>query len=113
MMGGAECSTSSNPLHSLLKQQQTDHSLHHGGFHAGPSSSQGSSMRSYTGTPNQAEEADRFFQMQQQQAAAGGAGPLAMDQMRRELENVARGPAGALKGDRGACEEGCAAQGRR
>ncbi|BGP33853.1 Peroxisomal membrane signal receptor PTS1 [Rhodotorula toruloides] len=100
MMGGAECSTSSNPLHSLLKQQQTDHSLHHGGFHAGPSSSQGSSMRSYTGTPNQAEEADRFFQMQQQQAAAGGAGPLAMDQMRRELENVASGPAGAIKGDR-------------
>ncbi|GJN92980.1 hypothetical protein Rhopal_006025-T1 [Rhodotorula paludigena] len=104
MMGGAECSTSSNPLSSLLKNQQTDHSLHHQGFgQPGPSTSQGASMRSYTGTPTgqrAGDEADRFFHAQ-----SGGGGqqqPLAMDQMRRELDNVARaaGHAGPIKGDR-------------
>ena len=46
MMGGAECSTSSNPLSSLLKQQQADHSLHHQSYAPGGGSSQGASMRS-------------------------------------------------------------------
>ncbi|GAA5878947.1 hypothetical protein JCM8547_003255 [Rhodosporidiobolus lusitaniae] len=100
MMGGAECSTSSNPLHSLLKTQNTDHSLHHQGFAPGPlGAAQGSSMRSFTGTPQgqlAGDEAERFFQQQH----AGGAGPMSMEGMRRELEHVARGQNGALKGDR-------------
>ncbi|BGP50152.1 Peroxisomal membrane signal receptor PTS1 [Rhodotorula kratochvilovae] len=101
MMGGAECSTSSNPLSSLLKQQQADHSLHHQSYAPGGGSSQGASMRSFTGTPTgqlQGDEADRFFQ--QHHAAPPAAGPLAMDAMRRELESVSRGSTGPIKGDR-------------
>lgn len=106
MMGGAECSTSSNPLSSLLKQQQQDHSLHHQGF-AGPGAAgpSASSMRSHTHTPpahlQGDADADRFFHPHPHAPAAP---PLAMDAMRRELENVSRGatPGGALKGDRGA-----------
>lgn len=106
MMGGAECSTSSNPLSSLLKQQQQDHSLHHQGFAGpGPAGPSASSMRSHTHTPpahlQGDADADRFFHPHPHAPAAP---PLAIDAMRRELENVSRGatPGGALKGDRGA-----------
>ncbi|GAA5888768.1 hypothetical protein JCM5296_000098 [Sporobolomyces johnsonii] len=99
MMGGAECSTSNNPLSSLLKQQHTDHSLHQGHpFTAPGSAAQGASIRAYSGTPTgqlSPEEADRFFQAQAHQP-----GPLGMEAIRRELDNVARGGPGAIKGDR-------------
>ncbi|GAA5914417.1 hypothetical protein JCM8208_002846, partial [Rhodotorula glutinis] len=113
MMGGAECSTSSNPLSSLLKQQHQDHSLHHQGFNAPGTSSAGqpgASMRSYTHTPPGQQQhhlqgdhdADRFFHPQHQHVAAPpAAGPLALDAMRRELDNVSRASsAGPIKGDR-------------
>ncbi|GAA5825399.1 hypothetical protein JCM11251_006967 [Rhodosporidiobolus azoricus] len=100
LVGGSECAVASNPLTGLLKQQ-------HGGeewrqsYGAGPSgAAQGSSMRSFNGTPQGqmgAEEADRFFQQQQ---IAPGPGPMNMEGMRRELENVSRGGGGAFKGDR-------------
>lgn len=99
MMNGAECSTSSTPLASLLKQQQTDHSLHQANY-SQPGSSAGS-LRTHTPTGAlQHEDADRFFQQQQQM---GGSGQFAsMDSIRRELEGVSRGsPQSALKGDRG------------
>lgn len=112
MMGGAECSTSSNPLSSLLKQQHQDHSLHHQGFNAPGTSSAaqpGASMRSYTATPPGQQglqgdhDADRFFHHHQHVAAPPAAGPLALDAMRRELDNVSRSSsAGPIKGDRGA-----------
>jgi len=95
MMGGSECSTSNNPLNSLLKQQQTDHSLHHQ-----PStfnnSQNANSMRSMTPNLGQlnSQEAEQFFQQQQQQGMGMG-----MEGMRRELENVANNS--AIKGDRG------------
>ncbi|GAA6037370.1 hypothetical protein JCM8097_008534 [Rhodosporidiobolus ruineniae] len=102
MMGGAECSTSSNPLHGLLKQQDASGSILNQGFAPGASGSgQGASMRSWTGTPTgqlAGDEADRFFQQQQHPAA--GPSPMSMEGMRRELDNVARVPQGAYKGDR-------------
>ncbi|GAA5846234.1 hypothetical protein JCM9279_005868 [Rhodotorula babjevae] len=111
MMGGAECSTSSNPLSSLLKQQHQDHSLHHQGFNAPGTASAahpGASMRSYTATPPGQQglqgdhDADRFFHHHHQHVAAPpAAGPLALDAMRRELDNVSRSSsAGPIKGDR-------------
>lgn len=100
MMSGAECSTSSTPLASLLKQQQTDHSLHQSNFsQPGPSAG---SLRTHTPTGAlQHEDADRFFQ--QQQMGGPGSGQFAnMDSIRRELEGVSRAsPQSALKGDRG------------
>lgn len=103
MMSGAECSTSSTPLASLLKQQQTDHSLHQSNF-SQPGSSAGS-LRTHTPTGGalQHEDADRFFQQQQMGGGPGGSGQFAnMDSIRRELEGVSRGsPQSALKGDRG------------
>lgn len=98
MMGGSECSTSNNPLNSLLKQQQTDHSLHHNqpSTYNNPQNA-GQSMRSMTpasiGQLN-GQEAEQFFQQQ-------NGGGMGMETMRRELENVARGSQGAIKGDRG------------
>lgn len=95
MMGGSECSTSNNPLNSLLKQQQTDHSLHHQ-----PSTfnnpHNATTMRSMTPNLGQlnSQEAEQFFQQQQQQGMGMG-----MEGMRRELENVANN--NAIKGDRG------------
>ncbi|GAA5880959.1 hypothetical protein JCM16303_004617, partial [Sporobolomyces ruberrimus] len=100
MMGGSECSTSQNPLSTLLKQQQTDRSLHQSGqLHPAQSGHVGGpSMRSslHNGQLISQDEADRFLQMN----PAGASGnSLEMAQMRRELENVAhRGH--ALKGDR-------------
>ncbi|GAA6019801.1 hypothetical protein JCM11491_000274 [Sporobolomyces phaffii] len=98
MMGGSECSTSNNPLASLLKQQQTDHSLHHPQFSGPPlASAAGGSMRtSNNNTPPvlSQEEAERFLHH-----SAGGANPIEMAAMRRELDNVAHRN-GPLKGDR-------------
>ncbi|GAA5981034.1 hypothetical protein JCM5350_000020 [Sporobolomyces pararoseus] len=100
MMGGSECSTSNNPLSSLLKQQQTDHSLHQhfsspnqlGGSGGGI----GGSMRTGGAPPSMSqEEVDRFLM---QQPKANG-NPLEMEAMRRELENVAHRN-NPLKGDR-------------
>ncbi|GAA5918750.1 hypothetical protein JCM6882_007722 [Rhodosporidiobolus microsporus] len=100
LVGGSECAVGSNPLSGLLKQQRGGEEWRQS-YGPGPSGqAQGSSMRSYTGTPAGqmgAEEADRFFQQQQ---LAAGPGPMNMEGMRRELENVSRGGAGAFKGDR-------------
>lgn len=105
MMSGSECSTSATPLASLLKQQQTDHSLHQSNF-PGQSGSSNASLRTHTpnGGALQHEEAERFFQQQQHGGGTpGGSGQFAnMDTLRRELESVSRGsPQSAMKGDRG------------
>lgn len=98
-MSGSECSTSANPLNTLLKQQNQDRSMHQSGFsqQSGPSSQ---SIRTHTPNGQRAEEADRFFQQQ------GGPAFGNMDGLRRELESVSRGsPQSAMKGDRGELSE--------
>ncbi|GAA5913855.1 tetratricopeptide repeat protein [Sporobolomyces salmoneus] len=100
MMGGSECSTSNNPLSSLLKQQQTDHSLHQQYSSLPGSSHAGGSVRTGGNAPMiSPEEADRFLMQQTSSNGGGGGNPLEMEAMRRELENVAHRH-NPLKGDR-------------
>ncbi|BGP18226.1 hypothetical protein JCM10213_007855 [Rhodosporidiobolus nylandii] len=98
MMGGAECSTSSNPLSGLLKQQHGGEEWRQTHGVGGSGSAQESSMRS-SASPSTGQmgtdEADRFFQQQQL-----GPGPMSMEGMRRELESVSRGPGGVMRGDK-------------
>ncbi|GAA5977675.1 hypothetical protein JCM10908_005053 [Rhodotorula pacifica] len=87
MMGGAECSTSSNPLSQFIKAGHQDHSLHQSGplLHGnGP----GTSMRSHTPQQQQQpnDDAQRFFD----QAPAQGGSGMAMDQLRSEIDAMAR-----------------------
>jgi peroxin-5 len=103
MMNGSECSTGASPLSSLLKQQNTDSSLHGSSFsQGGPAST----LRSRQGIPGQGhEEAERFFQSQSNGGGGGGGpgGAFAMEGLRRELEGANMG---AMKGDRGECGHG-------
>lgn len=96
MMGGAECSTSSNPLNQFVKAGHQDHSLHgqHAGPAAGPIHGHAQSMRSHTPQDQLAADdaAVRFFEQQH-----GAATPLGMDQLRSEIDAMARV---ALKNDR-------------
>jgi peroxin-5 len=93
LVSGAECSTSANPLGSLLKQSEQDTSLHHDRFDrdipAGGSSSafRSQQQRPFAGAAGPSEDAQRFF------AANSPAGPsqsdaFAMQQMRRELDSL-------------------------
>ncbi|GAA5993050.1 hypothetical protein JCM11641_006644 [Rhodosporidiobolus odoratus] len=96
--GAAECSTAANPLSGLLKQQQGSEEWRQSALPGPAGLAQGSSMRSYSASPNQhtgGEDAERFFQ---QVAAAAPPGGMAMDGMRREIENVSRG--GIMRGDK-------------
>jgi peroxin-5 len=103
MMSGAECSTGSTPLASLLKQQNTDHSLHQPGF-SGQQVGAGPSFRSSPGlSGRQLEEAERFFQQGSGPVTPkNGGSQMGMENLRRELERVARNDnQGSMKGDRG------------
>lgn len=97
MMSGSECSTSSNPLSQLLKQQHTDRSLHQGPAlqHLGP---QAGSIRTHSPMQaGQAHEAEQFFAsggMGASGAAKGGQQGMGMTALRTELEQVARGARG-------------------
>ncbi|GAA5940554.1 tetratricopeptide repeat protein [Sporobolomyces koalae] len=105
MMGGAECSTSNNPLSSLLKQQQTDHSLHHQSqLHPNHGAAHAATMRTMSASPSHAaqEEAERFLQHQQLAGPGSGDG-LTMEAMRRELESLNH-QGGGLRGDRAQTE---------
>ncbi|GAA5860749.1 hypothetical protein JCM3774_006273 [Rhodotorula dairenensis] len=86
MMGGAECSTSSNPLSQFIKAGHQDHSLHHAGPANSSPAHHATSMRSHTPLQqHNSDEAQRFFE----QPPAGG-GPLVMDQLRSEIDAMAR-----------------------
>lgn len=93
LMNGSECSTAASPLASLLKHQNQDQSLHAQSNHS--TTSQHHSIRSRSTINQQTnQEADRFFQQQEQ--PLGGGGAFGMDQMRRDLLQT-----GPIKGDRG------------
>lgn len=89
MVSGAECSTGSNPLSQLLKQQQTDRSLH-----AGPSYQQAAQRPNGLRTQQQqgpggqmvGKEAEQFFG--QKPGGGPGEGLMAMGALRRELEGA-------------------------
>ncbi|KWU41022.1 TPR-like protein [Rhodotorula sp. JG-1b] len=89
MMGGAECSTSSNPLSQFIKAGHQDHSLHQSGPLAPHQQQQ--SMRSHTPQQQQQhnDEAQRFFE-QPPTAAGGPLGGGGLDQLRSEIDAMAR-----------------------
>lgn len=79
MMNGSECSTGSNPLNALLKQQSNnDNSLYNQFNH--PSTHATTSLRS--ATPTNAAEADRFYAQQSQ------SNNFDLQGLRRELLNT-------------------------
>lgn len=86
MMGGAECSTSSNPLSQFIKAGHQDHSLHQSGPLAPHHQQQ--SMRSHTPQQQHNDEAQRFFE--QPPTAAGPLGGGGLDQLRSEIDAMAR-----------------------
>lgn len=91
MMSGSECSTSANPLSQLLKQQQTDRSLHQGPSlqHSGQPAR---TLRTHSPMQNGAQEAEQFFGGGQGVGGGkvqGGEFP-GMANLRREIEAVAR-----------------------
>lgn len=86
MMGGAECSTSSNPLSQFIKAGHQDHSLHQSGPLAPHQQQQ--SMRSHTPQQHN-DEAQRFFE-QPPTAAGGPLGGGGLDQLRSEIDAMAR-----------------------
>lgn len=96
MMGGAECSTSSNPLSQFIKAGHQDHSLHQSGPLAPHHQQQ--SMRSHTPQQHN-DEAQRFFE--QPPTVAGPLGGGGLDQLRSEIDAMARvamKPTGAAPG---------------
>ena len=62
LLSGSECSTSSNPLSQLLKQQQTDHSLHQSQFATPSSAAPSTSIRQPLQQARHNAEAQKFFQ---------------------------------------------------
>lgn len=93
MMGGAECSTSANPLSQLAKASHQDHSLHYAGAHSANAGPAQASMRSMTPQhhANAPDDAQRFFDRGEQHH------PLGMDPLRAEIDAMGRT---ALKSDR-------------
>lgn len=90
MMNGSECSTSSNPLSQLLKQQQTDRSLHQGPSLQSSGQLAGT-MRTHSPMQNGGKEAEQFFA-----GGQGGSGMVnggefpGMAGLRRELDQMGR-----------------------
>ena len=91
MMSGSECSTSANPLSQLLKQQQTDRSLHQGPS-LQPSGQLPGTLRTHSPMQNGGQEVEQFYA-----GGQGGSGGMVkggefpgMVGLRREIEAVGR-----------------------
>ncbi|KAL1965828.1 hypothetical protein VTN77DRAFT_5149 [Rasamsonia byssochlamydoides] len=90
-LGGAECSTAGNPLTQFTKHVQDDKSLQRDRLVGrGPGGMQ-ESMRSRGMVGGQDQMMDEF--LQQSGPLAQPAQPFAMEQMRREIENIQAAPA--------------------
>lgn len=92
LMSGSECSTSANPLSQLLKQQQTDRSLHQGPSLQSSGPLPGT-LRTHSPMQGGGQEAEQFFaggQMGNGGAVKGGE-LMGMGGLRRELDGLTRG----------------------
>ncbi|KAL1989022.1 hypothetical protein VTN96DRAFT_5785 [Rasamsonia emersonii] len=90
-LGGAECSTAGNPLTQFTKHVQDDKSLQRDRLVGrGPGGMQ-ESMRSRGMVGGQDQMMDEFLQ-QSGPLPQGPAQPFAMEQMRREMENLQTAP---------------------